>query len=338
MAKRLLILCTLWLAAGACSGRDHSALNGQGTHDAGSSTSGNGSGKADGGTAGSGANGSGANGGAAASGSGSTNGSGGSAAGSLADGGGSGGKTNGLNLCGGAPCQCADGIDNDGDGQIDGFDIDCTGANDNDESSFATGIPGDNVDPKWQDCFYDGNSGAGDDGCRYSTKCLTGELPPTDKDCTLSQQCIAFCAPRTPNGCDCFGCCTIRMPDGKDATIVLSAKCDPNDLSTCQTCTKSTACGNECSECELCPGKTAADLPASCAPSGGSGGTSGGSGGTSGGSGGATGGSGGATGGSGGATGGGTPYCANGTGCASQSDCPTNYYCSFGCCLIAAPE
>ena len=60
---------------------------------------------------------------------------------------------------------CNDCIDNDGDGQIDGFDTECTGPADNDESSFATGIPGDNRDAVKQDCFFDGNSGAGNDGC-----------------------------------------------------------------------------------------------------------------------------------------------------------------------------
>ena len=61
--------------------------------------------------------------------------------------------------------QCSDGIDNDGDGKIDYDDPECVGGLDNDESSFATGIPGDNVDACKQDCFFDGNSGMGDDGC-----------------------------------------------------------------------------------------------------------------------------------------------------------------------------
>ena len=74
-------------------------------------------------------------------------------------------------MCNGAACACADGIDNDGDGELDGFDTECTGANDDDESTFATGIPGDNRDPVWQDCFFDGNSGAGDDKCRYHSDC-----------------------------------------------------------------------------------------------------------------------------------------------------------------------
>ena len=67
--------------------------------------------------------------------------------------------------------QCSDGIDNDGDGSIDYDDPECVGPLDNDESSFATGIPGDNVDPCKQDCFFDGNSGMGDDGCQWQLKC-----------------------------------------------------------------------------------------------------------------------------------------------------------------------
>ena len=85
---------------------------------------------------------------------------------------------------------CANGIDDDGDGLIDGFDPECTGAADNDEGTFATGIPGDNRDPVWQDCFFDGNSGAGEDGCRYHTDCLYGDLPADDPDCVLSQECV----------------------------------------------------------------------------------------------------------------------------------------------------
>ena len=67
--------------------------------------------------------------------------------------------------------QCSDGIDNDGDGKIDYDDPECVGPLDNDESSFATGIPGDNMDACKQDCFFDGNSGVGDDGCEWQLKC-----------------------------------------------------------------------------------------------------------------------------------------------------------------------
>ena len=173
-------------------------------------------------------------------------------------------------LCGSAPCQCNNGIDDDGDGTIDGFDVECTGGIDDEESSFATGIPGDNRDPKWQDCFFDGNSGAGDDRCRYPTECLTGELPQDDAACLVSQTCRDNCLPRTPNGCDCFGCCAVQLPGGGETHITLSASCSLEkigDAEACPVCTPSDACANECGECELCPGKTAADLPASCAQS-----------------------------------------------------------------------
>jgi hypothetical protein len=170
--------------------------------------------------------------------------------------------------CGGAGCICSNGVDDDGDGLVDGFDPECTGPLDDDEGSFATGIPGDNVDPKWQDCFFDGNSGGGDDGCRYSTDCLTGAKPLTDKACTVTQQCRDFCQPRTSNGCDCFGCCTVRTAGG-DVDIQIGEKCSIEkigDESACPRCIKTTTCGNECGACELCAGKTAADLPASCTP------------------------------------------------------------------------
>ena len=69
--------------------------------------------------------------------------------------------------------QCSNCKDDDGDGLIDGFDPECTGPFDNDEGSFATGIPGDNKDAINQDCFFDGNSGAGNDGCdSLCGKCL----------------------------------------------------------------------------------------------------------------------------------------------------------------------
>jgi len=67
--------------------------------------------------------------------------------------------------------QCSDGIDNDMDGKTDYNDPECVGPLDNDESTYATGIPGDNIDACKQDCFFDGNSGMGDDGCEWNLKC-----------------------------------------------------------------------------------------------------------------------------------------------------------------------
>jgi hypothetical protein len=220
-----------------------------------------------------------------------------------------------LLLCGGLACACGDGIDNDSDGVADGFDLECQGPNDNDEGSFATGISGDNRDPKWQDCFFDGNSGAGDDDCRYHVECVTGEKAADDVDCVVSDTCLDFCAPRTPNGCDCFGCCALER-DGEQVYVAITEECDEEDLDSCVTCTPSTQCGNACGECELCPGKTVADLPASCFesdPGEGQGGT-----------------------------GGSAPSpvsCDDGGAvCSSTADCPVGSYCAYACCVIVLPD
>jgi hypothetical protein len=243
-----------------------------------------------------------------------------------------GGSTSGGSLNGGGgviatgTTQCSDGKDNDGDGLIDGFDPECTGPGDNDEGSFATGIPGDNRDPKWQDCFFDGNSGAGDDGCRYATGCLTGELKPDDKNCKLSAACIEFCAPLVPNGCDCFGCCTVQLPGGDTVDIETSSTCSVakiDDAKACTRCVKADACGNTCGHCELCPGKTIADLPADCAPTGAGGAGSGT-------------GEGGAPGTAGGPSytcDGGEQVCGTGL-----PGCAIDYYCSLGCCIAKPPR
>jgi hypothetical protein len=178
--------------------------------------------------------------------------------------------------------QCSDGIDNDGDGLIDLADPECVGPLDNDESSFATGIPGDNVDPCKQDCFFDGNSGMGDDGCLWQLKCDPLSTEPKcaydsnyasqhANECSVSasqsQFCIDHCSPLVPNGCDCFGCCLIP---GAPNPIRLAATCtaaDFGDPTKCPPCTQVTQCVNTCEHCELCIGKTT--LPADCAPDGG---------------------------------------------------------------------
>ena len=213
-------------------------------------------------------------------------------------------------MCGSSPCACNNGVDDDGDGTIDGFDEECTGALDNDEAAFATGIPGDNSDPKWQDCFFDGNSGAGDDHCRYHADCLTGDKPASDPDCAVSAECHDFCAARTPNGCDCFGCCSVQRDDGTSVSVFIGGSCtseDVDDPARCPRCTPSTACGNTCGECELCPGKSVEDVPASCGETPGGGGSE-------------------------------PPApaysCDDGHAvCSGTSDCAGGQYCSLGCCL-----
>lgn len=196
----------------------------------------------------------------------------------------------------GSTIQCADCIDNDNDGKIDGADIECSGALDDDEGSFSTGIPGDNIDAVMQDCFFDGNSGAGDDGCNIHVCCLLGaadkascpigankynvaECPAPLGTGTLSPKCIATCGKLAPPGCDCFGCCTICDP-ANPATcfdILTNPTASPNcnetnlaDPTACRRCTKNTMCGNdECGgdTCILCPGQDISQLPPSCSGS-----------------------------------------------------------------------
>ncbi len=204
--------------------------------------------------------------------------------------------------------QCTNCVDDDGDALVDGSDPHCSGPLDDDEESFATGVPGDNRDPKKQDCFFDGNSG----GCQVHTCCLLPE--PCDeatygnfdaeRDCDLSQGCIDECAPITPPGCDCFGCCTVCAPDTGECHDILinqgvSPDCSVDDLASddCVKCEKSEAChGGGCDPdaCILCPGQTEDDLPPGCEASECPGG---------------------------GAT------------CATSADCDTGDYCSTGCCI-----
>jgi hypothetical protein len=173
--------------------------------------------------------------------------------------------------------QCNNCMDDDGDGLQDGADPHCISALDDDESSFATGIPGDNRDPK-QDCFFDGDSGDGNDGCSVDICCLLGDCP-TGTDCNASQECVDFCAPAAPPGCDCFGCCTVcyegtckdilTIPDSTDGW-----DCDDlnnlGDDTKCPMCTKVANCGTDCDEgasnddCVLCPGQSPDELPAEC--------------------------------------------------------------------------
>lgn len=180
-------------------------------------------------------------------------------------------REGGMVYCGSEHCECANGIDDDNDGTIDGLDSECTGPSDHDEGSFATGIPGDNRDPNCQDCFFDGNSGSGDDGCRYATSCLTDGTPTSGNGvcntCQVTQGCIDFCRPATPNGCDCFGCCEIQLPGGGTRDVRLGGACSIemiDDENACPACVPSTQCMNECGRCELCPGRTMADLPVDC--------------------------------------------------------------------------
>ena len=215
-----------------------------------------------------------------------------------------------LVLADGTSPQCANCIDDDGDGLIDGADFECAGPHDNDEKTFGTGIPGDNQDACKQDCFFDGNSGAGDDRCEWNLKCdpkaTTGACTydPNYKNCPATQQdqCVKFCAKLAPNGCDCFGCCNVQLPGGGSKDVRLSSTCsiaDIDDPVKCPPCTPVAYCQNPCDRCELCVGKTS--IPADCAASS----TDGGSGQT----------------------------CSTGPVCNANTPCPAGSYCVTGCCV-----
>lgn len=229
---------------------------------------------------------------------------------------------------------CSDGQDNDGDGKSDYDDPECVGPADNDEGSFATGIPGDNIDACKQDCFFDGNSGMGDDGCLWQLKCDPANAGATaEKKCpydaqyaaqhadecsvssSQSQGCVDHCRKLTPNGCDCFGCCVVT---GAPTPIRLAATCTAakyGDPTACPSCTQVTSCDNPCERCEICLGKTT--LPADCRPDGGTGYDGG--------------------------YDGGTPQCPpNIVSCGpggevSATGCPTNTGCLTGCCVPIIP-
>ncbi len=164
----------------------------------------------------------------------------------------------------GAP-QCSDCVDNDGDNRIDGFDPECSGPLDRLEDSFATGIPGDNMDATYQDCFFDGDSGGGNDGCNTHVCCLLqagGATPSPSDDIAACQalapgsnyskydrnkcykpfgnvdvptKCTMNCGPLAPPGCDCFGCCTVCDAMGCDDIILnpaVSPDCDQTNITS----------------------------------------------------------------------------------------------------------
>lgn len=197
--------------------------------------------------------------------------------------------------CQGHIYHCGDGIDNDADGLIDAADPDCTGACDNTEDSYYGGIPGQNNAPCRQDCYFDQDTGPGNDGCAWSAACdplsIGPDFPPTgDPQCSYdpstmvpgvganctsllgaqSAQCAEVCGDLTPNGCDCFGCC--ELPAGSARYVWLGStlggvgSCEAtalDDPTKCKPCTPVPSCLNPCERCERCVGKPA--LPPECA-------------------------------------------------------------------------
>jgi len=209
--------------------------------------------------------------------------------------------------CGGKTYQCGNGLDDDGDGDVDLADQECTSPCDDSEKSLQTNLPGQNLDCK-ADCYFDVNSGAGDDKCLWNLQCDPADpgasvgcpYDPDFKMCDLEMPdaCLDFCVPLVPNGCDCFGCCQV----GDEFYYLNSGPdCSLDNLEACNHCTFFANCNNECEpdKCELCFGQELDDLPAGCK---------------------------------------GEPSCDMGQACKDASECPGGQFCQTGCCTVIVPQ
>lgn len=260
-----------------------------------------------------------------------------------------------ISECQGHVYACGDLMDNDGDGLVDAQDPDCLGPCDNTEDSYFGGIPGQNNAPCKMDCYFDQDTGPGNDNCYWNHACDPHEVAPdyypesnvgsqcafdpkantpgTNKTCdelnaAQSASCHSYCGPLTPNGCDCFGCC--ELPAGEGNFVWLGStdssgngSCDVAnvaDPTKCHPCKPVDDCFNGCGKCEICIGKPT--VPAECLPGGSGAGGAGGSGASS-------------TSTSSGSAGGTDAQCADGIqpcGLPGQALCPFNYTCITGCC------
>ena len=82
-----------------------------------------------------------------------------------------------------APCQghvyeCGDMVDNDQDGKTDWEDEECTGPCDNTEGSLYGGIPGQAGPACKVDCYFDQDSGSGNDECYWDHRLRSAQRRP----------------------------------------------------------------------------------------------------------------------------------------------------------------
>jgi len=84
-------------------------------------------------------------------------------------------------LCQAKLYLCANCLDDDADGKIDSEDPYCLGPCDNTEDRLDLGIPGAGNAPCKRDCYFDKDSGAGNDGCARDLCC--DPLSPDAIDC-----------------------------------------------------------------------------------------------------------------------------------------------------------
>jgi hypothetical protein len=214
------------------------------------------------------------------------------------------GVDGGSRLCFPATCQgktylCGNCLDDDKDGRFDSDDPDCLGPCDNSENGLDPAIPGGNNVKCKMDCYFDSDTGQGNDNCYWDHGCdptKIGTTPSPESSCaynptmgvgggltcTTAQQtqaatCKSYCGPLTPNGCDCFGCCFLG-PQAKDnadgtRTGIWLGSYDASGNSTCTTkdvadpakckpCQMVKSCEKGCGKCQLCIGKDT--LPPEC--------------------------------------------------------------------------
>ncbi len=186
--------------------------------------------------------------------------------------------------CAGKVYACGDCLDNDGDGKIDSTDPDCLGPCHNRENNFDLGIPGGGHGNCGSiECYYDSNSGRGNDDCVYDLRCdpkapdpacaYSSTIAGDTSACPTAQSatCTDVCGSLTPNGCDCFGCCNVPLAGGGSRNIFLGSQgitgkectlASAGDPAACRECTPNPSCIKGCGTCQLCLGKTT--LPPQC--------------------------------------------------------------------------
>ena len=185
-------------------------------------------------------------------------------------------------LCRGNEYQCGNCADDDADGVVDALDPDCLGPCDDDELGLSTGLSPSQSAACKQDCYFDGNSGQGNDKCEWSHACdplsVAPDYPPSGEarceyggakmgvDCEAleaaqSQTCLDVCLTLVPNGCDCFGCCELPGGSGQYHFIGVGRGAEGcqrdalDDPAMCPPCTPVPSCLNACDACETCVDK-----------------------------------------------------------------------------------
>lgn len=196
-------------------------------------------------------------------------------------------------ICAGHELECGNCADDDGDGHVDWMDPECLGPCDNTEGpALSAGIGGESGGPCKADCYFDFGNGSGNDECLWDHQCdplaIAPDFPPEGEDCAYdpelvgsrdcpdeqSDTCLENCRPMTPNGCDCFGCCTFpeldggfvwigHLDDDNEGTCTFDDILDP---AKCPPCTPVEDCFNDCARCEVCLGRP--EPPADCFDSG----------------------------------------------------------------------